>query len=135
MLAGCVPLIIQPGVRQPLEDVLPYDSFALRVGADAVPRLHTLLASVSDADHARMRERAKHYGRAFDWVSSGGLAYAFTRYSLCLRAGRESCEALRPAILDEPGGSAQAVPPPPHRSFGDYNIGAVDATLKRVPGR
>ena len=94
MLQGCVPLIIQPNVRQPLDDVLPYDDFALVVGAEQIPRLPALLRAVDDAEHRRLRRGVARWAAAFDW-GHGGLAYEFVRFSLCRRAGL-SCAHLDP---------------------------------------
>ena len=130
LLAGCVPLIIQPAVRQPYDELLPYDRFALRVGADKVPKLHELLAAITPTEHAAMRAAARHYARAFDWVRPAGQAYAMARYSLCMRSLRpDGCEALRPNFLHQAASS-----PSRPMDLGDYNVGRVDATLARVPG-
>ena len=148
LLSGCVPLIIQPAVRLPFEDLLPYDSFAVRVGTDAVPRLHTLLESISDAEHARMRMRVRRYAKVFNWfnVSSdgqlsnsgngagGGLAYDVTRYSLCLRAKQQasSCDELRPSLLSpRVDGSGSTIN---GHVFGDPSVGRVDPALRRTEG-
>lgn len=152
-LAGCVPLIIQPAVKQPYDDVLPYDRFAVRIGADKIPILHELLASVTPEQHARLRAGVRQYARAFDWLRSGGLAYEVARYSLCLRATSmrpEGCMHLCPdmqhllghhssqhphhqrawANASHPAGSRT----PAAGRFGDFNVGRVDGSLVRVPG-
>lgn len=143
MLAGCVPLIIQPAVRQPLDDVLPYQNFALRVGADAIPRLHERLARVTPAEHARLREGVRRFSRAFDWYSGGGLAYNLTRLALCERAGLATCDRFKPAGLDlshREGSGAQAGVAAHHtrgeraRWADDPNVGRVDGSLHRVAG-
>ena len=133
VLAGCVPLIIQPAVRQPYDELLPYDRFALRVGADRVPHLHEILAAVTPTEHAAMRAAARHFARAFDWVRPAGQAYAMARYSLCLRSLRpDGCDELRPSFLHHQVASSPAAGRP--MDMGDYNVGRVDATLVRVPG-
>ena len=93
---GCVPLLIQPKVRQPLDDLLPYDSFSLRLGLEDIPTLHEALDRVTVAEHAKLRIAGARYVDAFNWADEhGGKAYEWVRYSLCLRAGVE-CEHLRP---------------------------------------
>lgn len=54
MRYGCVPPIIQPIVTQPLEDILPYETFSLRVGLDDVPGLPEILGAVSRSQHASL---------------------------------------------------------------------------------
>jgi hypothetical protein len=41
ILAGCVPVIIQPHIYQPLEDVLNYNDFSLRLPRCVAPRAAT----------------------------------------------------------------------------------------------
>ena len=128
MAAGCVPLIIQPAVRMPFDDVLPYHAFAVRVGADAIPRLPELLASVSDAEHARMRAAARAYAPCFDW-SPHGQAYAMARYSLCLRGGQR-CDTLRPEVLRR--GPVSASSAAPGLYVADGGPGRIDASQQRI---
>ena len=87
MLLGCVPLIIQPNVRQPLDDVLPYADFSLRMEIRDIPHLHELLPRVSESEHARLLRGVASYAAAFDWTHKG-KAYEYVRYLLCLRAHR-----------------------------------------------
>lgn len=94
MLAGCVPLIIQPNVRQPFDDLLPYDDFSLRLPPDDVPRLHELLPAVGEAEHARLRRGVARHAAAFSW-GARGEAYEHVRLALCLRAGLP-CRHLEP---------------------------------------
>eukprot|EP00966_Prymnesium_polylepis_P310567 7175396-Prymnesium_polylepis.2 len=97
MLAGCVPVIIQPHVLMPLHDTLPYRRFSLSFNRSEIPTLHTRLAAVSDAAHERMRRAVVEHAAAFSWHDGGarGTAYEHVRYSLCLRAGLP-CHHLRP---------------------------------------
>ena len=144
MAAGCVPLIIQPSLRMPFDDVLPYEAFYVRVGADAIPRLPALLAAVSDAEHARMRAAVRAHAPCFDW-SPHGQAYAVARYSLCLRVGSDrSCDALRPAILrhgaarvwapDGGGASRTRSTSGAAYYFADGGPGRIDESQQRVKG-
>lgn len=135
VLHGCVPLIIQPGVRQPYDDVLAYDAFALRVGADAIPQLHTLLPTVTDAEHARLRAGVRRFARAFDWSADGGQAYEVARYTLCLRAAPpEGCAHLQPPMLRmEPADAAPPTTSAAIKPFADAHInGFVEPTLLRM---
>ena len=45
VLAGCVPLLAQPAVLMPFEDILAYESFSLRLAPEEVASLPTRLAS------------------------------------------------------------------------------------------
>ena len=97
MITGCVPVIIQPGVIQPFEDILPYSEFSLRYAHADIPTLHEKLAAISPARHGAMRAAGARHAAAFNWREDGS-AYEHTRYTLCLRAG-VPCEHLRPAAL------------------------------------
>ena len=98
MAAGCVPLIIQPSVQMPFEDLLPYERFSIRVEPDRIPHLHLVLGAITPETHARLRAGVRRFAAAFDWSVRGkGLAYEYTRWSLCLRAGlgQRGCERFR----------------------------------------
>lgn len=99
MRTGCVPVIIQPGVEMPLEDVLPYEDFSLRFGFDDIKVLHERLAAVDATEHARLRRGVLRYASAFNWHDEHGLAYEYVRYSLCRRAASVPCAHLRPRTL------------------------------------
>ena len=152
MLRGCVPLIIQPGVLQPYDDILPYHKFSVRVGADKIPILHKLLPSITEAEHKRLRAGVRHYAAAFDWSENNGQAYQLAAYALCRRAHHHGADAA--AGKHGSGGGEGHINPcrklmplmlsssPPHEgghlrsptAFGDYNVGQIDPTLVRVPG-
>jgi hypothetical protein len=130
----CVPLIIQPAVLQPYHDVLPYEAFSITVGADAIPRLHKLLAAVTPAQHEALREGVRHFAAAFSW-GQGGRAYEMTRYSLCLRSGRPSgCARLEPPLVrqrrraDAPAIKAAAL----WDGLRATDRGRIDASMVRV---
>ena len=67
VLAGCVPVIIQPTVLQPFHDVLPYARFALVLNFEDIPRLHERLALISPAQHSEMRRQLALHLPAFVW--------------------------------------------------------------------
>ena len=102
--AGCVPVIVQPAVLMPFEDLLPYQRFSLRLGAADIPNMHERLASVSHTEHAKMRRALQRYAPAFNWHEGVGRAYEMAVYALCLRAEQRVCDHLRPALLSEPRG-------------------------------
>ena len=105
MRAGCVPLIMQPNVSMPFEDVLPYARFSLRLGRADVPTLHRKLAAISPTTHEELRRNVHKYAPAFNWHESRGRAYEYARFSLCRRAyprdsaaKKEACASLRPRV-------------------------------------
>lgn len=86
MRHGCVPLIVQPGVVQPLDDILPYEEFSISIdGFSGIPLLHHTLASISESAHSRLREGVRRWAPAFNWHDEFGLAYEYSRYALCLK--------------------------------------------------
>ena len=99
MRYGCVPLIIQPNVTQPLEDILPYETFSLRVGLDDVPRLPEILGAVSRSQHASLLRGVRHYSPLFNWHTTHGQAFDAVAYTLCRRANRPACGHLAPLAL------------------------------------
>jgi Exostosin family len=52
MVKGCIPVIIQDGVHQPFETVLPYWRFSVRLAKADLPRLPQLLSAI---DHDEVR--------------------------------------------------------------------------------
>ena len=44
---GCIPVIMQDGVHQPFEEVLPYHNFAVRVAETDVASLPHLLNTIA----------------------------------------------------------------------------------------
>jgi len=90
LLTQCVPVIIQPNVTQPFEELLPYEDFSLRLTKEDIPALPKLLRAVPDATICRMQTSlAKHY-RALLWQKPHGpqhpSAYDLTMIALCRRA-------------------------------------------------
>ncbi|KAK3148234.1 hypothetical protein QOZ80_3BG0292440 [Eleusine coracana subsp. coracana] len=48
MLQGCIPVIIQDGIFLPYENVLNYNSFAVRIPEDDIPNLITILRGINE---------------------------------------------------------------------------------------
>ena len=72
---------------QPLEEILPYPTFALRIDRfEALGKVHASLSAVSDPRVAAMRRAGRRVRRAFSWTRGRGLAYNYTILRLCQRA-------------------------------------------------
>lgn len=91
----CVPVIIQPNVTQPFEDLLQgtpysYDSFSIRYTKEDIPNLPNLLRSVPDSRLCAMQAMLQRVYRAFLWQQPYGplhaSAYDLTQVLLCRRA-------------------------------------------------
>ncbi|TKY62593.1 glucuronoxylan glucuronosyltransferase F8H [Spatholobus suberectus] len=50
ILQGCIPVIIQDGIFLPYENVLNYDSFAVRIPEDEIPNLIKILRGINDTE-------------------------------------------------------------------------------------
>lgn len=84
----CIPVIVQPFVQQAFEDLLPYDTFSLRISPTDLPKLPALLRAVPKTRVCAMRAAAARYFRAVLWQQPDGLAYNVLQLSLCRRALR-----------------------------------------------
>lgn len=74
---------MQDHVWQSFEDLLPYDSFSVRIGVRDIPHIVDILRAYSTEDVDRMRLALAQYWGAFIWPpEQGGLAYNFTIESL-----------------------------------------------------
>jgi hypothetical protein len=67
MATGCVPLIIQDGVHQPFDDVLPYHEFSLRLPQADIARLDDILRSVTPVELAALQRGVRRFHKAFIW--------------------------------------------------------------------
>lgn len=56
MLTGCIPVIVQDGVKQPGDDVLPYPDFAVRIPESSVDQIEEILRAIPPQE-ARPRRR------------------------------------------------------------------------------
>ena len=101
MRYGCVPLIIQPNVTQPLEDILPYETFSLRVGLDDVPRLPEILGAVSRSQHASLLRGVRNFSPLFNWHTTHGQAFDAVAYTAAVspRQSPPACGHLAPLAL------------------------------------
>ena len=93
LITGCVPLIIQPSVRQPFDDVYNYSEFALILSAADIPNLESILSSVTSAEHAQMLIKGHEVSSGFyfeDQTSEGrsGIASSLIVQQLKDRASR-----------------------------------------------
>eukprot|EP00775_Hariotina_reticulata_P004063 gene4063-4310_t len=87
MVMGCVPVIVQDGVHQPYQDLLPYHEFSIRLPKARLPHIAEVLEDISDRDYRRLRAGVAQYWHAFVWHPSwGGQAYNYTMQSLQRRA-------------------------------------------------
>ncbi|GIL81236.1 hypothetical protein Vretimale_1194 [Volvox reticuliferus] len=87
MVTGCVPVIIQDHIYQPLWDVVPFEEFSLRLSRTDVTDLVEHLDDVTPEQLARLQAGVEKHHRAFMWDTHyGGLAYNFTVTALKRRA-------------------------------------------------
>jgi hypothetical protein len=82
MATGCVPLIIQDGVHQPFDDVLPYHEFSIRLPQADIGRLDAILRAVTPSELRLLQAGVRRFHRAFVWGEGQGDAYAWTVRSL-----------------------------------------------------
>ena len=95
VLTQCVPVIIQPNVTQPFEDILDgtpyaYHTFSLRLGKADIPKLPEILRSVTDEAICRYQAQLARVYRALLWQQPHGTqhasAYDLMQIGLCRRA-------------------------------------------------
>jgi hypothetical protein len=67
MLTGCVPVIIADGIRQPLDDVLPYWRFSVRMARDDIPAMQAILRAIPPARVAALQAGVARYHTFFVW--------------------------------------------------------------------
>uniref|UniRef100_A0A7S2JKI6 Exostosin GT47 domain-containing protein n=1 Tax=Haptolina brevifila TaxID=156173 RepID=A0A7S2JKI6_9EUKA len=95
IVTQCVPVIIQPNVTQPFEDLLEgtpysYDTFAVRLTKEDIPQLPAILRSIPQHKLCSMQQMLARVYRAFLWQRPHGPthanAYDLTQILLCRRA-------------------------------------------------
>ena len=86
LVAGCIPVIVQPLIHQAFQDLLPYGDFSLRFSPEQIPRIPELLRQLPRHRLCEMRRSGRVYRRAMVWQPPHGRAYDFLMGSLCRRA-------------------------------------------------
>ena len=88
--AACIPVIVRPGdLLWPYEPDLDYSTFAIDVGFEDLPRLHEIIANVSEAEVRRKRERLREIYRFFVWDDAVGGAYESVMAAVMARVRRD----------------------------------------------
>jgi len=95
IITQCVPVIIQPNVTQPFEDLLegtPYDysTFSVRLTKADIPNLPAILRAIPQPRLCELQRQLARVHRAFLWDQPHGPAHAnaydLTQILLCRRA-------------------------------------------------
>ena len=104
IVTQCVPIIIQPNVTQPFEDLLEgtpysYSSFSIRLTKEDIPSLPQKLRSIPMETICAMQQMLAKVYRAFLWQQPSGpthaSAYDLTQILLCRRAKSLAQKYLR----------------------------------------
>lgn len=82
MLCGCIPVVVQDGILQPGDDVLPYHDFAVRIPEEKVDEIEEILRAIPPKEIRRLQRGVKKYARFFLWEPPDGLAYQLVLQSL-----------------------------------------------------
>ncbi|KAL4427672.1 hypothetical protein ABPG75_001761 [Micractinium tetrahymenae] len=83
MLAGCVPIIVQEYTIQQFEDVLPFETFSIRLTNEDMPHLRDILKSISNEQYRTLPENVLRHQTAFCWNREKGCrAFDYTIASL-----------------------------------------------------
>ncbi|XP_071737540.1 uncharacterized protein [Rutidosis leptorrhynchoides] len=78
ILQGCIPVVIQDGIFLPWENVLNYESFAVRIGEDEIPNLINILRGFNETEVEFMLSNVKNIWQRY-----------FYRDSIMLEAERQ----------------------------------------------
>lgn len=105
MAMECIPIIVNDGMVQVFENLLPYADFAFHLSKRQIPELLSFLRNVSNGTRAAMYPPLRRHKRAFIWFRPEGLAYEYTLASLgeriaSLRLGEQRGE--RPTVSPQP---------------------------------
>jgi hypothetical protein len=76
MITGCIPVVIQDGVRQPADDTLPYWHFSLRLSQRDIPDIEAILRRVSPQEVRQLQARVRTYHADFVWRDDSSAASA-----------------------------------------------------------
>mmetsp|Transcript_66343 Transcript_66343/g.209707 ORF Transcript_66343/g.209707 Transcript_66343/m.209707 type:complete len:649 (-) Transcript_66343:441-2387(-) len=105
---GCIPVVIQDWVTQPLEEVVPFWSFALRFSRQQIKDLPRLLGEIPESRLRSMQMQQFRYHQVFSWDADTGKAYEYTLQLLRRKAEHRSWHR---ALPEKPslrsGGSAR----------------------------
>ena len=71
MVNGCVPVIIQDGVHQVYDDLLPYDAFSVRIPQAELGQLEARLRAIPPAKLRVLQHGVRRFHRAFLWPQPG----------------------------------------------------------------
>jgi len=74
VLFGCIPVIMPADDIMPFEaDVIPWDTFSVRLRPEDIPRLHEILGSISQVQQDEMRLRMSQYWPYLLYTSLGNV--------------------------------------------------------------
>ena len=65
VMAGCIPVVIQDNVVQPLEEFIPYEEFSIRLNNNDIHHLPYLLRSLEEEQIVALQHGLVRYWRAF----------------------------------------------------------------------
>lgn len=83
ILRGCIPLIIQDGVDQPFQNVLPYEEFSIRLTNDDIPHIPDILGKISDVEIRYLQRGLLRFWPAFvHEVELPNSAFNWTMFAL-----------------------------------------------------
>lgn len=116
VILGCVPLIIQPKVRQPFDEILPYEKFAVTLDITDIPMLDEILQKLTPEQHSKLLEGVDKY--AADFYHAGqdfgrqakGHVYENTIAMLAMRAAPFGGKASAPTLQSADPSAAPATP-------------------------
>ena len=106
---GCVPLLTQQETWQPLQHVLRYDAFALRIKKHDLSHLKEVLEAVPKERHAKMVANLQGVHKAFAWtpgmegVKGRSMAFYHVMTAVAIVTGLELPVYVREMICTEHG--------------------------------
>ena len=106
---GCVPLLTQQETWQPLQHVLRYDAFSLRIEKKDLNNLKEVLEAVPKETHARMVANLRHVHKAYVWspnmkgVKGRSMAIYHVMTALAIVTGLDLPLYVREMICTEHG--------------------------------
>ncbi|CAA0812736.1 exostosin family protein [Striga hermonthica] len=70
ILQGCIPVVIQDGIYLPYENILNYESFAVRIREDEIPNLINILRSINETEVELKLANVKKIWQRFLYIDS-----------------------------------------------------------------